>query len=107
MAHTVAIVLGEWFPGEKSGELLVKTYQVLGVFPSLVLVLNDYRQDIYSGRAKEAPTVFSRERSAQPRKTYASFQTRYKVRHEYTARCNEYLLTEIMGVVHAGVHTLS
>ena len=52
-------------------------------------------------------TSFSSDMSAHPRRTWVSFQTFGRRQPCEIDEIQPCLLTEIMGIVHAGVHTLS
>ena len=106
MGNTVRVVvlLCPRLSGEQSRKSLVKVDQVLRVFSAFVFVLR--REDIIGteGWVVLKPTVFKSDGLDHPLSTCASFHAKQCSVH---AQLRGEMHTEIMGIIHAGVHTLT
>ena len=107
MGHAILVLLRSRLSREQRGEFAVKVDQVLRVLPSFELILRFILRKNCMPRLEGWLTSFSSEMSAHPRRTWVSFQTFGWRQPSGIDEIQPCLLTEIMGIVHASVHTLS
>ena len=108
MAYTILIILRPWLAREQCRKLLVKLNKLLRIFASLELVLGMVLSISRSMNYSSGPTVSNKDKSPQPRKTYASFHAT-SIRLVITPKPSSLIRTrtKVVSITHTRVHTLT